>query len=162
MCEERHLLTHRIQFSTAPPLWSAVKSVLSSSHTPTVMMEEGLHRCVQVVHTNTTLICAYNAPASKQRRDRVCVWYLYIQMTWNKWKNYEYGGHVGYNYTKVPLIIIYETAQLKSINVFFFCHQMVFTNYLALFIVYWWGSVPFNVCINMLQYRTLSVNRLGS
>lgn len=82
---KKHLLKHWIQFSTAP-LWSAVKSVLPSPHTPTVTMEEGLHRCVQVVHTNTTLICAYNAPASKQRRDRVCVWYLYIQMTWNKWK----------------------------------------------------------------------------
>lgn len=76
VCEEKHLQKHRIHFSEAP-LWSAVKSVLPSLHTPTVMVEEGLHRCVQIIHTNTALICAYNAPASKQR-ERLCVCDIYI------------------------------------------------------------------------------------
>lgn len=39
------------------------------THTISLMMERGLHRCVQVILTNTTLI--YNALASKHKRGSV-------------------------------------------------------------------------------------------
>lgn len=55
-----------------------------------------------------------------------------------------------------------KTVQIKSITVFLFCHQMVLYKLAGTIHHILMGFSAFNVCINILQYRTLSVNRLGS
>lgn len=106
----------------------------------------GLHRCVKLILSNAALIRASgvcDVPKQKAWRD-------------------DYRGRVDDDYTQVPLILNY----LNSIYMYF-CWGILPSNALTLSrgrysIVYWRGSVQFNVCINTLQYRTLSVHGLGS
>lgn len=52
------------------------------------MMEDSLHRSVQVILTNTTLICAYECTGVKIEGGSVVFIYLNDShvKTWNKWK----------------------------------------------------------------------------
>lgn len=66
-----------------------------------------LHECVPMTHC--------------RRGGSKHVWHIHIfkrQPYEDLKKENNEDGHVGYKYTKVPLIINYETVQLKSINVF--------------------------------------------
>lgn len=102
----------------------SIRSVLLLPSHTVARMEDGLHRCVSVYpHQHQPNPCLY----VRRRQDggKECV--IFIRLNDSHVTNNEYGGHVGYNYTKVPLILNYKNSTVKEHLCFIFLPSNGFT-----------------------------------